>query len=134
MLEERGAEVVYVLHPVAGRMPGHLNVLLDAANVPHENLRELAEANEEFSRTDVVVVVGANDVVNPSARISPGSPISGMPVLAVDKARDVVVLKRSLRPGFAGVDNSLFSDGRTTMLFGDVQDSLRRLVTVLRSA
>ena len=107
LLEARGVEVIYAIHPVAGRMPGHMNVLLAEANVPYEQLKEMDEANPEFQSADVALVVGANDVVNPAAKNSPGSPIYGMPILAVDEARNIVFLKRSMRPGFAGIDNEL---------------------------
>jgi NAD(P) transhydrogenase subunit beta len=134
LLEERGVEVEYAIHPVAGRMPGHMNVLLAEANVPYEQLKEMDEVNGQFRNTDVVLVVGANDVVNPAARSSPGSPIYGMPILNVDEARTVVFLKRSMRPGFAGIDNELLYDPKTVMLFGDAKDSLNRLVTAVKAA
>jgi NAD(P) transhydrogenase subunit beta len=134
LLEERGVEVEYAIHPVAGRMPGHMNVLLAEANVPYEQLKEMDEVNGQFRNTDVVLVVGANDVVNPAARSSPGSPIYGMPILNVDEARNVVFLKRSMRPGFAGIDNELLYDPKTVMLFGDAKDSLNRLVTAVKAA
>src|SRR5205085_2302127 len=110
LLEQRGVEVTYAIHPVAGRMPGHMNVLLAEANVPYEQLKEMDEVNGEFKSTDVALVVGANDVVNPAARSSPGSPIYGMPILNVDQADNIVFLKRSMRPGFAGIDNDLLYD------------------------
>jgi len=134
LLESRGVEVSYAIHPVAGRMPGHMNVLLAEANVPYESLQEMDQANPEFPRTDVALVVGANDVVNPAARNSPGSPIYGMPILDVDAARHVVFLKRSMRPGFAGIDNELLFDARTTMLFGDAKESLSALVHAVKDA
>jgi NAD(P) transhydrogenase subunit alpha len=134
VLAERGIEVDHALHPVAGRLPGHLNVLLDEAGVAGTSVQDLDEANEAFPRTDVVLVVGANDVVNPAARTAPGSPIYGLPILDVGGARHVVVLTRSPGPGFAGVDNPLFSDGRTMMLFGDVRDTLIGLITAVRTA
>jgi len=134
LLEERGVDVTYAIHPVAGRMPGHMNVLLAEANVPYEQLKEMEQANPEFPRTDVVIVVGANDVVNPAARDSPGSPIYGMPILDVDTCEQVVFLKRSMRPGFAGIDNSLLYDARTTMLFGDAKDTLSGLVSAVKVA
>src|SRR5436305_10007122 len=121
VLEKRGVQVEYAIHPVAGRMPGHLNVLLAEANVPYEQLKEMDEINDEFKRTDVALVVGANDVVNPSARNSPESPIYGMPILNVDQARSVVFLKRSMRPGFSGTDNDLLYDPKTIILFGDAK-------------
>jgi NAD(P) transhydrogenase subunit beta len=132
LLIARGIEVVYGIHPVAGRMPGHMNVLLAEANVPYEQLKEMDEVNPEFPSTDVVLVVGANDVVNPAAR-QPGTPISGMPILNVDQAQSVVFLKRSMRPGFAGIDNELLYDPKTQLLFGDAKDSLSKVVTALKS-
>ncbi|MGZ3678964.1 MAG: NAD(P)(+) transhydrogenase (Re/Si-specific) subunit beta [Ktedonobacterales bacterium] len=134
MLEKRGVEVQYAIHPVAGRMPGHMNVLLAEANVPYEQLKEMDEINDEFKRTDVVLVVGANDVVNPAARSTPGSPIYGMPILNVDQAQNVVFLKRSTRPGFSGTDNDLLYDPKTIILFGDAKDSLTKLVAVVKAA
>jgi NAD(P) transhydrogenase subunit beta len=134
LLEKRGVEVNYAIHPVAGRMPGHMNVLLAEANVPYEQLKEMDEINDDFKRADVALVVGANDVVNPAARSSPGSPIYGMPILNVDQAHNVVFLKRSMRPGFAGIDNDLLYDSKTIMLFGDAKDSLTRLVSAVKAA
>jgi len=134
LLEKRGVEVNYAIHPVAGRMPGHMNVLLAEANVPYEQLKEMDEINDDFNRADVALVVGANDVVNPAARSSPGSPIYGMPILNVDQAHNVVFLKRSMRPGFAGIDNDLLYDPKTIMLFGDAKDSLTRLVSAVKAA
>jgi len=128
LLEAKGVEVSYAIHPVAGRMPGHMNVLLAEANVPYPQLKEMDEANPEFPRTDVAVVVGANDVVNPDARSNQGSPIYGMPILNVDDAQTVVVLKRSMNPGFAGIDNPLFYNPKTVMLFGDAKESIVKLV------
>jgi NAD(P) transhydrogenase subunit beta len=128
LLEAKGVDVRYAIHPVAGRMPGHMNVLLAEANVPYDELFEMDQINPEFPQTDVVVVVGANDVVNPAARNQPGNPIYGMPILDVDKARNVVVIKRSLSPGFAGVDNPLFYDPKTVMLFDDAKAALERLI------
>jgi NAD(P) transhydrogenase subunit beta len=128
LLEEKGVEVSYAIHPVAGRMPGHLNVLLAEANVPYPQLKEMDDANPEFARTDVVLVVGANDVVNPDARNNEGSPIYGMPILNVDQAQTVVVLKRSMNPGFAGIENPLFFDPKTVMLFGDAKESILKLI------
>jgi NAD(P) transhydrogenase subunit beta len=128
LLEAKGVEVSYAIHPVAGRMPGHMNVLLAEANVPYPQLKEMDEANPEFPRTDVAVVVGANDVVNPDARNNHGSPIYGMPILNVDDARTVVVLKRSMNPGFAGIENPLFYNPKTVMLFGDAKASIVQLV------
>ena len=133
LLEGRGVEVSYAIHPVAGRMPGHMNVLLAEANVPYEQLREMDAANPELRSADVALVVGANDVVNPAARNSPGSPIYGMPILDADQAKAVVFLKRSMRPGFAGIENELLYDPRTTLLFGDAKESLTRLVAALKA-
>src|SRR6266568_3219376 len=128
LLEHRGVDVTYAIHPVAGRMPGHMNVLLAEANVPYPQLKEMDEANPDFPRTDVALIIGANDVVNPDARTNTGSPIYGMPILNVDDAKQVVVLKRSMNPGFAGIDNPLFLNPRTVMLFGDAKDSVEKLV------
>ncbi len=128
LLEEKGVEVSYAIHPVAGRMPGHMNVLLAEANVPYPQLKEMDEANPEFGRTDVALVVGANDVVNPDARNNQGSPIYGMPILNVDEAETVVVLKRSMNPGFAGIENPLFFNPKTVMLFGDAKESIAKLI------
>ena len=133
LLEAKGVEVTYAIHPVAGRMPGHMNVLLAEANVPYPQLKEMDEANPEFSRTDVAVIVGANDVVNPDARNNQGSPIYGMPILNVDQANAVVVLKRSMNPGFAGIENPLFYNPKTVMLFGDAKDSVTKLIADLKS-
>jgi NAD(P) transhydrogenase subunit beta len=132
LLENRGVEVSYAIHPVAGRMPGHMNVLLAEANVPYPQLKEMDDANPEFSRTDVALVIGANDVVNPDARNNSNSPIYGMPILNVDESQQVVVLKRSMNPGFAGVDNPLFLNPRTVMLFGDAKDSVERLIASVK--
>ncbi len=134
VLEKRGVEVEYAIHPVAGRMPGHMNVLLAEANVSYEQLKEMDEINDDFKRADVALVVGANDVVNPSARSSPESPIYGMPILNADQAHNVVFLKRSMRPGFAGIDNDLLYDPRTIMLFGDAKESLTKLVAAVKAA
>ncbi len=133
VLEQRGVDVSYAIHPVAGRMPGHMNVLLAEADVPYEQLKEMDSANPELRTADVALVVGANDVVNPAARTSPGSPIYGMPILDVDSAQAVVFLKRSMRPGFAGIDNELLHDPKTTLLFGDAKDSLTKLVASLKA-
>ncbi|MGH7883809.1 MAG: NAD(P)(+) transhydrogenase (Re/Si-specific) subunit beta, partial [Candidatus Dormibacteraceae bacterium] len=133
-LEQRGVEVRYAIHPVAGRMPGHMNVLLAEANVPYEQLREMEEINGEFKHTDVALVIGANDVVNPAARSQPGSPIYGMPILNVDQAKSIVFLKRSMRPGFAGIDNQLLYDPKTVLLFGDARDSLTKLVSAVKQS
>jgi NAD(P) transhydrogenase subunit beta len=134
LLESKGVEVSYAIHPVAGRMPGHMNVLLAEANVPYTQLKEMDEANPEFSRTDVALVVGANDVVNPDARTNQGSPIYGMPILNVDNAQAVVVLKRSMNPGFAGVENPLFYNPKTVMLFGDAKESIVELIQDVKTA
>jgi NAD(P) transhydrogenase subunit beta len=133
LLEAKGVEVSYAIHPVAGRMPGHMNVLLAEANVPYPQLKEMDEANPEFSRTDVALVVGANDVVNPDARNNQGSPIYGMPILNVDQANAVVVLKRSMNPGFAGIENPLFYNPKTVMLFGDAKDSIDKLIADVKT-
>ena len=133
MLAKRGIQVVYGIHPVAGRMPGHMNVLLAEANVPYEQLKEMDEVNSELSSTDVALVVGANDVVNPAAKTSPGSPIYGMPILNVGDAKAVVFLKRSMRPGFAGIENELLYEPGTTLLFGDAKDTLTKVLQSLKS-
>ncbi|MDX6274232.1 MAG: H+-translocating transhydrogenase subunit beta [Frankiales bacterium] len=133
LLEEKGIDVAYAIHPVAGRMPGHMNVLLAEANVPYDQLKEMDEVNPQFASTDVVLVVGANDVVNPAAKDSPGSPIYGMPILNVEEASAVVFLKRSMRPGFAGIDNSLLYNPKTTLLFGDAKDSLTKLLAAVKA-
>jgi NAD(P) transhydrogenase subunit beta len=133
LLEQRGVEVSYAIHPVAGRMPGHMNVLLAEANVPYPQLKEMDEANTEFPRTDVALVIGANDVTNPDARSNQASPIYGMPILNVDQAQSVVVLKRSMNPGFAGIDNPLFVNPKTVMLFGDAKDSISQLITGIKA-
>jgi len=127
-LEKRGIDVAYAIHPVAGRMPGHMNVLLAEADVPYPQLKEMDEINPEFPQTDVALVIGANDVTNPAARVDQSSPIYGMPILEVDKARNIVVLKRSMNPGFAGIENELYHDPKTVMLFGDAKDSVSKLV------
>jgi len=132
LLRGRGIEVEFAIHPVAGRMPGHMNVLLAEANVPYELLKDLDESNPMFEQTDVVLVIGANDVVNPLARTDPTSPIAGMPILDVDKARTVVVVKRSLSPGFAGIPNPLFAADKSVMLFGDGREMVQALLKVLR--
>jgi H+-translocating NAD(P) transhydrogenase subunit beta len=134
ILEKRGVSVKYAIHPVAGRMPGHMNVLLAEANVPYSSLYELEQINPEFSSTDVAVVIGANDVVNPDARDNPNSPIAGMPILEVDRARSVVVLKRGKGKGFAGIENPLFFKPVTGMLYGDAKDSLSKLVQAVQHA
>ena len=132
-LAARGVEVVFAIHPVAGRMPGHMNVLLAEANVPYEALKELEEANPEFPNTDVALIVGANDVVNPAAKSTPAAPIPGMPILEVAQAGQVVFLKRSMRPGFAGIENELLFDPKTTLLFGDAKDSLTRVLGAVKA-
>jgi len=133
-LTAKGVEVFYAIHPVAGRMPGHMNVLLAEANVPYEQLKEMDEANPELATADVALVVGANDTANPAARNSPGSPIYGMPIINADQATNVVFLKRSMRPGFAGIDNELLYDPKTTLLFGDAKDTLTKLVAAVNAA
>ena len=134
LLESKGVEVTYAVHPVAGRMPGHMNVLLAEADVPYEQLQEMDAANAVMSTTDVALVVGANDVVNPAARDSPGSPIYGMPIINVDESANIVFLKRSMRPGFAGIDNELLYNPKTTLLFGDAKASLQALVAAVKAA
>jgi H+-translocating NAD(P) transhydrogenase subunit beta len=131
-LDRKGVEVKFAIHPVAGRMPGHMNVVLADANVPYEQLCEMESINGEFTSTDVVLVIGANDVVNPAARSDPQSPIYGMPILNVDHARNVIVLKRSMNPGFAGIENELFYRDNTRMLFGDAKSSLAKLVQAVK--
>jgi len=133
-LEKKGVEVKYAIHPVAGRMPGHMNVLLAEANVPYPQLYDMDDINPEFSRTDVALIIGANDVTNPSARNVASSPIYGMPILDVDAAQHVVVLKRSRNPGFAGIDNPLYENPKTLMLFGDAKDSVQKLASAVGSA
>jgi NAD(P) transhydrogenase subunit beta len=133
-LEKRGVEVSYAIHPVAGRMPGHMNVLLAEADVPYEALKEMDEINPDFPQTDVALVIGANDVTNPAARHDKASPIYGMPILEVDKSRQVVVLKRSMNPGFAGIENELYYQEQTAMLFGDAKDSVGKLVAEVKNA
>lgn len=132
-LQSRGVKVDYAIHPVAGRMPGHMNVLLAEAQVPYDQLREMDDINGDFKTTDVVLVVGANDVVNPAARTTPSAPIYGMPILNADEAQRVIFLKRSMRPGFAGIENELLYDPRTTLLFGDARDSLTKLLAALKT-
>ena len=133
-LAQRGVEVKYAIHPVAGRMPGHMNVLLAEANVPYDQLFDLDQINPEFEHTDVALVIGANDVVNPAARTDRQSPIYGMPILDADKAQHVIVIKRSLNPGFAGIDNPIYYDPRTLMLFGDAKGVVARLVEAMKAA
>ena len=133
VLTERGTKVDYAIHPVAGRMPGHMHVLLAEAQVPYEQLVEMDDINSEFKHTDVVLVVGANDVVNPAARTTPSAPIYGMPILNADEAKQVVFMKRSMRPGFAGIENELLFDPDTTLLFGDAKDSLSKLLSAVKA-
>jgi H+-translocating NAD(P) transhydrogenase subunit beta len=133
LLEEKGIDVLYGIHPVAGRMPGHMNVLLAEADVPYDQLKEMDEINPELPQTDVVVILGANDVVNPAARTDPGSPIYGMPIIEVDRAASVVVVKRSLSPGFAGIDNPLFYDPKTSMLFADAKKALEDVAAAVKA-
>ncbi|GAA1994861.1 NAD(P)(+) transhydrogenase (Re/Si-specific) subunit beta [Amycolatopsis minnesotensis] len=133
LLEGKGITVDYAIHPVAGRMPGHMNVLLAEADVPYERLKEMDEINSEFAQTDVALVIGANDVTNPAAETDPGSPIYGMPILKVNHSRSVIVLKRGMSSGFAGIDNALFYDPKTSMLFGDAKASVGEIVEELKS-
>jgi len=132
-LESKGIEVDFAIHPVAGRMPGHMNVLLAEANVPYEALLEMDEVNPQFKNADVALVVGANDVVNPAAKTTQGSPIYGMPILDAGEAQQVVFLKRSMRPGFAGIENDLLYEPNTTLLFGDAKDSLTKVLTAVKA-
>src|SRR4051812_33913989 len=132
LLEARGVDVKYAIHPVAGRMPGHMNVLLAEANVPYPQLKEMEEINPEFERADVALVVGANDVTNPAARSNPASPIYGMPILDVDHSRSIIVMKRSMRPGYAGIDNELYTNPKTGMLFADAREGLTQLVAAVK--
>jgi NAD(P) transhydrogenase subunit beta len=132
-LQSRGVKVDYAIHPVAGRMPGHMNVLLAEAQVPYDQLHEMDDINGEFKQTDVVLVVGANDVVNPAARTTPSAPIYGMPILNADEAQRVIFLKRSMRPGFAGIENELLYEPKTTLLFGDARDSLTKLLAAVKN-
>ena len=134
LLESRGVNVVYAIHPVAGRMPGHMNVLLAEANVPYEKLMDMDAVNPEFPRADVALVIGANDVTNPAARSTKGSPIYGMPILDVDKAQQIIVIKRSMKPGFAGIDNDLYLDPKTQMLFGDAKEAVAKLVAGVKAS
>ncbi|CUS83147.1 NAD(P) transhydrogenase beta subunit [Candidatus Kryptonium thompsonii] len=134
VLESKGIEVEFAIHPVAGRMPGHMNVLLAEANIPYEKLKEMDEINPTFEQTDVSIVIGANDVVNPLARTDSNSPIAGMPILDVDKSKTVVVIKRSLAPGFAGIPNPLFAADNTLMLFGDAKKMVQELINALKES
>jgi len=133
ILEEKGVEVKYAIHPVAGRMPGHMNVLLAEADVSYDKLLEMEQANDEFKTTDVVLVLGANDVVNPAAKNDKSSPIYGMPILEVEEAKMVIVNKRSMKPGYAGIENELFFQPKTSMLFGDAKSVLQQLVTEVKN-
>jgi NAD(P) transhydrogenase subunit beta len=133
LIEKKGGEVKYAIHPVAGRMPGHMNVLLAEANVPYDKLCDMDQINDEFPRADVALVIGANDVVNPAARSDTSSPIYGMPILNVDEAQSIIVMKRSMNPGFAGIQNELFFHPRNSMLFGDAKASLTGLVNEVKS-
>jgi NAD(P) transhydrogenase subunit beta len=133
LLNSKDVEVKYAIHPVAGRMPGHMNVLLAEADVSYEKLEEMEQANEEFPTTDVVLVLGANDVVNPAAKTDPSSPIYGMPILDVELAKTVIVNKRSMKPGYAGIENDLFFQPKTSMLFGDAKKVLQDLVAEIKS-
>jgi NAD(P) transhydrogenase subunit beta len=133
-IEERGGEVKFAIHPVAGRMPGHMNVLLAEADVPYDKLCEMDDINGEFPRADVALVIGANDVVNPAARTDPSSPIHGMPILNADQAQSIIVLKRSMNPGFAGIENALFYNPKCALLFGDAKSSLAKLVAAVKAA
>ena len=132
ILKDNGAKIKYAIHPVAGRMPGHMNVLLAEANIPYNELKDLDEINSEFDNADVAVVIGANDVTNPIARTDPSSPIYGMPILNVDKAKSVIVLKRSMASGFAGIENELFFLDKTSLLFGDAKDSIEEMTREIK--
>jgi NAD(P) transhydrogenase subunit beta len=134
LLESKGCNVEFAIHPVAGRMPGHMNVLLAEADISYDKLKEMDAVNPTFQQTDVAIVLGANDVVNPLARTDPASPIAGMPILDVDKARTVIVIKRSLSPGFAGIPNPLFAADNTLMLFGDGKKMVLELITAIKEA
>ena len=132
LLMKRGIDVKYAIHPVAGRMPGHMNVLLAEANVPYDELKEMDDANPEMATADVALVVGANDVTNPAAKNNKSSPLYGMPILEVERTGSIIVLKRSMRPGFAGVDNDLYYNPKCMMLFGDAKESLNKLFAALK--
>ncbi|AMW06457.1 NAD(P)(+) transhydrogenase (Re/Si-specific) subunit beta [Gemmatimonas phototrophica] len=132
LIEKKGGEVRYAIHPVAGRMPGHMNVLLAEANVPYDRMYDMDEINDSFAEVDVAVVIGANDVVNPAAKTDPASPIYGMPILRVNEARQIIVLKRSMNAGFAGIENELFYDDKTSMLFGDAKGSLTKVISEIK--
>jgi len=132
VLEARGVDVKYAIHPVAGRMPGHMNVLLAEANVPYPQLKEMEDINPEFERCDVALVIGANDVTNPAAR-RPGSPVSGMPILDVDHAKNIIVMKRSMGRGYAGIDNELYTNPKTGMLFADAKQGLADLISAVKA-
>jgi NAD(P) transhydrogenase subunit beta len=132
LLESRGVDVKYAIHPVAGRMPGHMNVLLAEANVPYPQLKEMEDINPEFERADVALVIGANDVTNPAAR-RPGSPVSGMPILDVDRAKNIIVMKRSMGRGYAGIDNELYTNAKTGMLFADAKQGLADLISAVKA-
>ena len=134
LLEAKGIDVKYAIHPVAGRMPGHMNVLLAEANVPYEKLFDMEQINEDFQRADVALVIGANDVTNPAARKDTTSPIYGMPILNVDQAQNIIVIKRSMKPGFAGIDNELYLDPKTGMLFGDAKEAVSRVVAEVKKS
>ena len=131
-LEKKGTKVRYAIHPVAGRMPGHMNILLAEANAPYEQLCEMDQVNNDFAETDVALIVGANDVVNPAARYKKDSVLYGMPILNADQAKTIMVLKRSLKPGFAGEDNEIFYNQKTMMVLGDAKDTLTKMVALLK--
>jgi len=133
MLEARGVDVSYGIHPVAGRMPGHMNVLLAEASVPYDQLKEMDEINPEFPRTDVSLVIGANDVTNPAAKTNEGSPIYGMPILEVNESESTIVIKRSMNPGFAGIENELYYDEKTQMLFGDAKSAVAEITSEVQA-
>jgi len=133
VLSKRGVDVKYAIHPVAGRMPGHMNVLLAEANIPYDQLYEMEQINPYFAEADVALAIGANDVTNPAAKHDKTSPLYGMPILEVDRAKSIIVLKRSMRPGFAGVDNELYYDPKCLMLFGDAKESLNKLLAAVKA-